>query len=94
MSPSGGRRPRGRKANDAEATAGSANQTAQNQAETIQPQLVAAVTENYCKHWGKRGETRRMKMKSHLLRNGVAVAKETASGKGTVYDQSNQVSSE
>lgn len=51
--PSGGRRPRGRKANDAEATAGSANQTAQNQAETIQPQLVAAVTEHVLQALGE-----------------------------------------
>uniref|UniRef100_K1PMC2 G-protein coupled receptors family 1 profile domain-containing protein n=1 Tax=Magallana gigas TaxID=29159 RepID=K1PMC2_MAGGI len=41
--PSGGRRPRGRRVNNVEAAVGSAEQAAQNQAETIQPQLVAAV---------------------------------------------------
>lgn len=44
--PSGGRRPRGRRVNNVEAAVGSAEQAAQNQAETIQPQLVAAVTEH------------------------------------------------
>lgn len=44
--PSGGRRPRGRRVNNVEAAVGSAEQAAQNQAETIQPRLVAAVTEH------------------------------------------------
>lgn len=61
-----------------EAAVGSAEQAAQNQAETIQPQLVAAVTEH-------------VQQARHPLRNGVAVAREAVSEKGTVYDQSHQV---
>lgn len=44
--PSSGRRPKGRRANNADAAAGSTEQAARNQAEIIQPQLVAAVTEH------------------------------------------------
>lgn len=59
--------------------AGSADQTARNQAKRIQQQLVAVVTGNV------------LQSLKEERKNEIEVARETVSRKWTVYDQSHQV---
>lgn len=89
--PSGGRRPRARRANNAEAAAGYAEQAARNQAETIQPQLVAAVTEHVLQAMREEKRNEEEKNEEPPTEERGRSRQRGRQRKGTVYDQSHQV---